>query len=263
MLTTIVDIPSASWLGQHNVLLGSCFSIYMGERMQREGRDTLFNPCGTLFNPLSILRLLQAMDDAELRSQSIFYATQDNEWRSWLADTRLKGATPQDTLEELTGRFLQLREALMGASHLYLTLGTNVYYSLVEGEAPVTNCHRQPDRLFREQHLELSGCITTLHSIVHLVRKLNPDIRIIFTVSPFRYRKYTLQGSQLAKATLLLAVHQVCDSEDDCAYFPAYEIMMDELRDYRWYAPDLVHPTQEAADYIWKRLTEQNCQFNS
>lgn len=258
MLTTAVDIPRKTWLGTHNVLLGSCFSIYMGERMQREGRETLFNPCGTLFNPLSIQRVLEAMIEPERIAESIFYAPLDNEWRSWLADTRLKGTTQENCQKEILQRLQTLRQALTKATHLYLTLGTNVYYCLVENGAVVTNCHRQPDRLFQEKRMELDECKASLRQLVHLVRSINENIHIVFTVSPYRYKKYTLQGSQLAKATLLLAIHRVCSEEKMCNYFPAYEIMMDELRDYTWYAADLVHPTQEAADYIWDKLIQAN-----
>lgn len=260
-MLTVVDIPRASWLGSHNVLLGSCFSLYMGERMKEQGIDTLFNPCGTLFNPLSILRLLKAMDNANIVEESIFFAAQDKEWRSWLADTRLKGSTPQAIQNEINERLQQLKVFLTRATHLYLTLGTNVYYSLVENGLPVTNCHRQPDRLFNESRLELAECVTTLRSIITLVHSLNPQLRVVFTVSPFRYRKYTLPGSQLAKATLLLAVHQVCNEEKDCAYFPAYEIMMDELRNYEWYAEDGLHPSPTAADYIWNKLLCANDEY--
>lgn len=255
---TSVEIPRASWLGKSNVLLGSCFSIYMGEHMQNAGIPALFNPCGTLFNPLSILALLRAMENPLLVDSSIFFSSIDGEWRSWLADTRLKGATQSACADELHHRLAMLREALVEASHLYITLGTNVYYSLVENGVVVTNCQRQPDRMFTERQVDLPSCIKALEEIVTLARSYRPSLKVVFTLSPFRYRKYTLPGSQVAKATLRLAIDHVCHSYSDCLYFPAYEIMLDELRDYQWYAPDALHPSPQAVEYIWNKLVASN-----
>lgn len=258
MEITSVEIPRESWIGKSNVLLGSCFSIYIGEQMKEFCIPTLINPCGTLFNPLSILALLKAMDDTSLVGNSIFFSSIDNEWRSWLADTRLKGITKSACAEEVHHRLSLLREALLQASHLYITLGTNVYYSLTENGVVVTNCQRQPDRIFTERHLDLCSCVKVLEDIVSLVRTYRPGIKIVFTLSPFRYRKYTLTGSQLAKATLRLAIDHVCHSCPNCLYFPAYEIMVDELRDYQWYGPDALHPSSQAVEYIWKKLIASN-----
>ena len=138
---------------------------------------------------------------------------------------------------------------------VFLTLGTNHVYRLKETGEIVDNCEKRPAVLFQEEELSVNECADYLTKAITLLRQKNPDVRIVLTVSPIRYRKYGYHGSQLSKATLLLAVDQVCvKSCQSVSYFPAYEIVNDELRDYRFYASDMLHPSQQAVDYIWERL---------
>ena len=138
---------------------------------------------------------------------------------------------------------------------VFLTLGTNHVYRLKETGEIVDNCEKRPAALFQEEELSVDACTDYLMQAVTLLRQVNPDIRIVLTVSPIRYRKYGYHGSQLSKATLLLAVERIrvnlCQS---VAYFPAYEIVNDELRDYRFYKSDMLHPSEQTVEYIWQRL---------
>lgn len=134
----------------------------------------------------------------------------------------------------------------------FLTLGTNHVYRLKETGEIVDNCEKRPQSLFTEEELTVDECAGYLEKAVALLRKRNPDVHIVLTVSPIRYRKYGYHGSQLSKATLLLATRQVAGTN----YFPAYEIVNDELRDYRFYAEDMLHPSEQAVEYIWQRLQE-------
>ena len=140
---------------------------------------------------------------------------------------------------------------------VFLTLGTNHVYRLKETGEIVDNCEKRPAALFQEEELSVDACTDYLMQAVTLLRQVNPDIRIVLTVSPIRYRKYGYHGSQLSKATLLLAVERIrvnlCQS---VAYFPAYEIVNDELRDYRFYKSDMLHPSEQTVEYIWQRLYE-------
>lgn len=137
------------------------------------------------------------------------------------------------------------------------TLGTNHIYILRETGEIVDNCQKRPQRLFTEQELTVSQCADYLTQAISALRKVAPGVRVLITVSPIRYRKYGYHGSQLSKATLLLAANQVVrEADENVAYFPAYEIINDELRDYRFYAPDMLHPSEQAVEYIWQRLTE-------
>jgi lipoprotein len=138
-----------------------------------------------------------------------------------------------------------------------LTLGTNRVYILKESNEIVDNCRKQPQNLFREEQLSIKECVNYLSLAIDRLIELNKDIKIIVTVSPIRYAKYGFHGSQLSKATLLLASQQLLERYPDrVEYFPAYEIVNDELRDYRFYAADMLHPTEQAVDYIWERFSE-------
>ena len=140
---------------------------------------------------------------------------------------------------------------------VFLTLGTNHVYRLKETGEIVDNCEKRPAVLFQEEKLSVNECADYLTKAITLLRQKNPDVRIVLTVSPIRYRKYGYHGSQLSKATLLLAVDHVCANPcQSVFYFPAYEIVNDELRDYRFYASDMLHPSQQAVDYIWERLVD-------
>lgn len=138
-----------------------------------------------------------------------------------------------------------------------LTLGTNHIYRLNSTGEIVDNCQKRPQSLFTEEELSIDECADYLMQAITLLREINPEMHIILTVSPIRYRKYGYHGSQLSKATLLLAVHEVCATMPNAVtYFPAYEILNDELRDYRFYKSDMLHPSDQAVEYIWERLVE-------
>ena len=138
----------------------------------------------------------------------------------------------------------------------FLTLGTNHVYRLKETGEIVDNCQKRPQALFIEEELSVDDCADYLEQTIGLLRQMNPDVQVVLTVSPIRYRKYGYHGSQLSKATLLLAADKVCRSNPAVCYFPAYEIVNDELRDYRFYQADMLHPSDQTVEYIWQRLTE-------
>jgi len=143
---------------------------------------------------------------------------------------------------------------------VFLTLGTNHVYRLRETGEIVDNCQKRPQALFQEEELSVEACADYLRQTVERLLSRRPDVRVVLTVSPIRYRKYGYHGSQLSKATLLLAVDKVISHSSllisHLHYFPAYEIVMDELRDYRFYAEDMLHPSDQAVEYIWERLSE-------
>lgn len=142
------------------------------------------------------------------------------------------------------------------ATTAFLTLGTNHVYRLKETGEIVDNCQKRPSSLFTEEELSVDACADYLIKAVECLRQMNPDIHIVLTVSPIRYRKYGYHGSQLSKAVLLLAVEKVIRKTTGITYFPAYEIVNDELRDYRFYKEDMLHPSDQAVAYIWQRLSE-------
>lgn len=221
---TIVDIPKPRFQiepFEEMLFVGSCFADSIGQRFAENKFRATVNPYGTMYNPASVLHTVE----------------------------RFEG-TPRV---------------------VFITLGTNHVYRLKETGEIVDNCQKRPAALFQEEELTVDECADYLRQTVELLCRRRPDVHVVFTVSPIRYRKYGYHESQLSKATLLLAVDKVCIGlnglsrtsqaravrESPCssaAYFPAYEILMDELRDYRFYADDMLHPSSQAVAYIWQQL---------
>ncbi len=255
LFRTLVDIPTANPPIRPSdgfVFLGSCFAQYVGGKFAEYGLPSLVNPLGTLYNPCSIDMVISQAARPDFGS---FLFRSGEAHCCWLAGTQIKADSEQG-ISTLTGNALaRLRKALSTGRYLFITLGTNVAYRHRELNRVVCNCHRMPQSLFEEISLSLEECVETLQHSVRTAQSLNPDIRIVFTVSPYRYAKYGFHRSQLAKSTLLLAIDAVRKSFPQvCSYFPSYEIQLDELRDYRFYAADMLHPSPEAVDYIWQRL---------
>ena len=258
---TIVDVPK--WANpmrpQHRfVLLGSCFAQNIGEQFQSYGLDAVCNPLGVTYNPESIaVQVREALATPSQEFSPCFHY--DGKWRCWWANTLLSDTEEERFRETIKKTFSQLGEALRSADFLFVTLGTNVCYRLRENGMIVANCHKQPNALFEEVVLDKEACLNTLCGMMDLLKKECPKLQVVFTVSPYRYKKYGFHGSQLAKATLLLTVDELCRRySKNASYFPAYELVLDDLRDYRFYAEDMIHPSPVAINYIWRRMVE-NC----
>lgn len=256
---TVVEIPK--WVkpmhhNQHFVLLGSCFAQNIGEMFLSYGLHSTCNPLGVVYNPESIaIQIRQALlADVEM---PVFQMGQ--EWRCWWANTLLTDTDETRFRQTLQSTFTNLGKSLRNADYLFLTFGSNVCYRLKENGITVANCHKVPGKLFDEIAMDSESCIGILSNMMELLKKECPNLQVVFTVSPYRYKKYGFHGSQLAKSTLLLTVDRICRLyPEQTTYFPAYEIMLDELRDYRFYADDMTHPAPVAVNYIWQRLAE-NC----
>jgi hypothetical protein len=210
------------------LFVGSCFADSIGQRFVEEKFRATVNPFGTMYNPASVLH----------------------------------------TVERLVSS-----SKLGGLKTAFVTLGTNHVYRLRETGEIVDNCQKRPQALFSEEKLTVDECAAYLRRIVDVLRSCQPDVNIVFTVSPIRYRKYGYHESQLSKATLLLAIESILAPKlggdrglnnlpssplknMGVHYFPAYEILMDELRDYRFYADDMLHPSSQAVEYIWQQLVD-------
>ena len=219
---TIVDVEKPDFeIGacEEMLFVGSCFADHIGKRFQEEKFRATVNPYGVMYNPASILHTIQRLATPTPDVQS-----------------NLKFDLPN----------------LTNLQFVFLTLGTNHIYRLKETGEIVDNCQKRPQSLFTEEELTVDECADYLQRAIDILRQHNPDVRVVLTVSPIRYRKYGYHGSQLSKATLLLATRQVAGA----SYFPAYEIVNDELRDYRFYAEDMLHPSSQAVEYIWQRFSE-------
>ncbi len=256
LFRTLVETPR--WVkpierGEGVVLLGSCFAQLMTERFSAYALPVFSNPLGVLYNPSSIALTVHHAVYPDLEEPPVFQV--DGNWYCWWAGTSICRGTRDECTKEVRKQLRCLFRSLSDATWLFVTLGTNVCYRLHDSGQVVANCHHASSSMFREESLSIAKCMVELETMVKDVTSLNPNIHIVFTVSPFRYAKYGFHRSQLAKSTLLLAIDEISRSfPEQVSYFPAYEIVMDELRDYRFYADDMLHPSNLAADYIWKRL---------
>lgn len=262
LFRTVVDLPQwpfRMFPADGFVFLGSCFAQHVGSRFSDYSMQATVNPLGVLYNPLSIERVI--MQTVQPCVEPYIFQ-HEGQFRCWLAGTQHIADTAEDCAAQIRETLSGLKHGIENARYVFITLGTNVVYRHKQLDAVVCNCHRVPQQAFIEERIPLHQCTESLLRTVKSLLEINPDIRLIFTVSPYRYAKYGYHGSQLSKSVLLLAVESVCESLPEvCHYFPSYEILLDELRDYRFYAEDMHHPSAQAIDYIWSRLAQ--CAFST
>lgn len=252
--TVVKPLEGMSGIVSHDrpvVMMGSCFTDNIGARLQGELYDCVVNPCGTLYNPASIAgAMLDLLYDREFSADELF--EHGGVWRSYSHHSRFSGTDRDKVLEMMNSAAAEAREALKKASVLIVTFGTAWIFRLKEGNRVVANCHKQPASLFNREMLNTTQVIGLWKKILREITARYPDLKVIFTVSPIRHLADGAHGNQVSKSTLLLAVDRLVAENPSCAlYFPSYEIMLDDLRDYRFYAADMVHPSDVAVDYIY------------
>ncbi len=232
------------------VLVGSCFTDNIGACMRDDLFDVIVNPFGPIYNPSSVRRAVSSIVDGIRISPGDLFP-HEGRFHSHLFHSRYSGCDREAAAQAMTRQIHLAREALLHASSLIITLGTTRVFRHRQQGMVVANCHRLPLSSFREETLSLDQCTDDLESLVSMVRTVNPDIHIIFTVSPLRYLGQGAHINSISKATLLLAIDSVVRTFPSTHYFPSFEIMMDDLRDYRFYADDMKHPTDQAVRYIY------------
>jgi len=260
-LKTKVDISRKLLQLTHEdsmLLIGSCFADNIGGKLNEAHFDCCVNPFGTLYNPLSIRKALADI----IKGRG--YETGDTElfehggvWHSWMHHTRFSSTDKNNLVEKINTSINEAHEHLKKCSLLIVTLGSAYVYRLKDDARIVANCHKMNEKLFDRKRLAVDEIVGEWLPLLGGLRKMNPHIKVMFTVSPIRHKRDGFHANQLSKATLLLAADSLCEERSDmCLYFPAYEIMMDELRDYRFYADDMVHPSTLAVEYIWERFCD-------
>lgn len=265
-LQTPVTPVSPSWtlgLDRPLLLLGSCFADEIGTRLSDAGFDVLCNPFGTLYNPLSVAAALQmALADTPFPEDKVFF--HDGLWHSWMHHSRFSSPDRETCLARCNQSIQATREQLQKGPLLLVTFGTAwVFYR--DGEV-VANCHKLPPDQFVRRRLTVDEIVATWTALVSSLDARyathHAQGSMLFTVSPIRHLADTAHGNQLSKSTLLLAVDQLVaqvserSSHPQIDYFPSYEILLDELRDYRFYARDMCHPSDLAADIVYERFLE-------
>ncbi|MEZ2415748.1 GSCFA domain-containing protein [Muriicola sp. E247] len=238
------------------VLLGSCFANHIASRLTYFQFRNRLNPFGTLFHPQAITNLiLRSIEGRVFRNEDLIY--HQEQWHSFEVHSEMSRAKADDLLAGLNNGLQELREFLLNASHLVITLGTAWGYKRKDSGSWVANCHKVPQSEFAKILSTPADIEENLTNALTSVFGINPEIAILFTVSPVRHLKDGFVENQRSKAHLVVAVHQLIEqfSKKKVYYFPSYELMMDELRDYRFYEADMVHPNALAVNYIWEKFS--------
>ena len=234
------------------LFLGSCFADEVGAICKGLGFNALVNPFGVLYNPASIAQSVELLDSGRPFTRDDVIAVGERQYCTFNHNTAFWNTSEDMLLQTVNQRLGGAHEHFMKSKWLVVSLGTSwVFKHRMSGQI-VSNCHKLPAHQFDREFLTVERSSQYLSGIV----EQHPEKQFIFTVSPLRHLKDGMHGSQLSKAALLLAVNEICRQFANAHYFPAYEIMMDELRDYRFYKEDMVHPTEQAVRYIWERFAE-------
>jgi hypothetical protein len=236
------------------VLLGSCFATHLGHKFGYFQFPSLTNPFGVIFHPLPLAALVERAVHLEYFREEELFESQSL-WRNFQAHSSLAQPEKDEALSILNQRLVALWDHLKKANHLILTLGSAFLYRHKPSGRPVANCHAVAASAFEKELTSPDEITVCLENLVENLRKINPDMHLIITVSPVRHVRDGIVENQRSKAHLLTAAHRLVDAQK-ASYFPSYELLLDELRDYRFYDRDLVHPAAVAVDYIWERFRD-------
>lgn len=232
------------------ITLGSCFSNHIGSYLYHLGYKILINPFGTLYNPKSIADSIDSLLSTTPPLWRDFLVERDSIWFSFKHHSRYHHTDPDLLMEHLNSSWQEARKALFEARWLMITLGTSHYATHKERGFVISNCHKIPSSQFSWNKLSVEETESTLSRAITHLCQMNPDIRILFSISPVRYLHYGMMENMLSKSTLRIAVDRIVEKMAHTYYFPSLELMVDELRDYRFYDSDLIHPSPDAIEYI-------------
>ena len=245
------------------VSFGSCFAENMGDKLLYYKFQTQVNPFGIIFNPFSIEKLIERVVlQRYFTKDDIFFFNE--RWHCYEVHSELSDADAEVVLSKLNRILSDTQKQLQQATHIIITYGTSWVYRHIETNGIVANCHKVPQKQFSKELLSIDSIQKSIQNTVSLIATLNPKCNFIFTVSPVRHLKDGFVENQVSKAHLIAAIYATTNTKQQTLnYFPSYEIMMDELRDYRFYADDMVHPSPMAIDYIWERFAATQIDANA
>ncbi len=238
--------------GDGLLFLGSCFADEVGGICRGLGFDALINPFGELYNPISVMQSFQRLKDGKPFMHDDVIAVGEGQYCTFSHNTAFWNCSESALLEQVNQSLAEAHAHFLKSKWIVISLGTSWVFRYKVNGRVVSNCNKLPAQQFERDFLPME------HSTRYLTEMVsqNPDKQFVFTVSPLRHLKDGLHGNQLSKAALLLAVDEVCSWYENAHYFPAYEILLDELRDYRFYKEDMVHPTDQAVRYIWDKFID-------
>lgn len=256
---TQVPIPKSKFPIDYTskiISLGSCFAVNMAQKLDYFKFQNSCNPFGILFHPIAIEKLVDfAVSGKQFTEIDIFFYNE--RWHCFDVHSDLSSFSKEELLASLNAMLIATKLQLQHVSHIIITYGTSWVYRNIESNCVVANCHKVPQKLFQKELLSVEEIEESIVKTLKLIHVVNPSCTIIFTVSPVRHIKDGFVENQVSKANIISALHGTFDFRlSTINYFPSYEIMMDELRDYRFYTEDMLHPNPVAIDYIWKRFKE-------
>ncbi len=235
------------------LLLGSCFSENIGQKLAHLKFQSKVNPLGILFHPQAIETfILNSINKKTYTDEDMFYFNE--RWHNFDIHSSFSNPNKVLLLETLNSITKENNTALKEATHLIITLGTAWVYRHIASDQVVANCHKIEQKKFLKELLSIEEVTESLEAVIALVRSINPNSSILFTVSPVRHLKDGFVENTQSKSHLISGIHKVVNAKNNLHYFPSYELMMDELRDYRFYEEDMVHPNQIAINYIWEKF---------
>lgn len=251
---TLVDLPKKELSITHSdkiLLLGSCFSENIGKQLQLNKFNCEVNPFGILYNPISIANAIRAIQNKKTFEESDLFQSRGL-YHSFMHHGSFSASTAADTLHNIHTRLKTATDHFDQLNYLLITFGTAyIYQSNTTGEV-VANCHKLPDNKFQRRLLIVDEIVQNYRSIIKDLLSKNTDLKFLFSVSPIRHLKDGMHQNQLSKSVLLLAIESLrSEFPESVFYFPSYEIVVDELRDYRFYAEDMLHPSSVAVTYLW------------
>lgn len=239
---------------QKILTIGSCFSQVIGERLAENKFEALVNPFGTVFNPVSIIQLLQASANNDFNAIDAPIENRGT-WFNYHVHSDFYGNTKEVLSTKVKTVLQNVQLHLQQSDVLIITFGTAFVYRLQATQQIVANCHKVPAQNFTKELLTVEEITKTFEALYQQLKAIRPSLNIILTVSPVRHTKDTLSLNSVSKSTLRLACHALNEAYGNVFYFPAYEIMLDDLRDYRFYKADMIHPTEVAEEYIWNKFS--------
>ncbi len=244
---------------KHKILtIGSCFAENIAEYFKANRFNVLGNPFGVLYNPVSIYNSLKFAVNKKQFNESDLIQHQ-SEWHSFYHHSDFSNHDKNHVLEVINNSINLTNAFIKSADVIIITYGTSYVYEHLDNNIIVSNCHKIPQKEFSHYRLSFQQTVDAIKKAINLIQEINPEVKFVLTVSPVRHWKDGANNNQLSKANLLLAINEIINSESNTSYFPSYEIMMDDLRDYRFYNSDLVHPNKMATDYIWEKFITSLC----
>jgi hypothetical protein len=257
-LTLSIDIPPLPQPIKRSdslLLLGSCFTENMADRLQQHKFKVVSNPHGILFNPLSVANSLNSYLEEKLYTTADLFFLNEL-WNSWAHHTRFSHTEPETALAQMNAAQKEAIGFVRQANWVVITLGSAFQYYLKKEAIPVANNHRAPGQWFEKKLLEIDDIVAALGAVLQQLFSLNPQVQVLFTISPVRHIRDGVVANNRSKARLLEAVHTLCSAHKQAHYFPAYELVLDILRDYRFFDVDFVHPNYLATSYVWERFVQ-------